>query len=58
MSEPVEHIRERIAEIRESAMVAVEEVANDAAEAVVGAVAPDMADADAVKAAVAAALKG
>ena len=48
----------RIAEIRESAMVAVGEVATDTAEAVVGAVAPDMADADAVKSAVTAAMKG
>ena len=48
----------RIAEIRASAMEAVEEVAGDAAEAVVGAVAPDVADAKAARAAVAAALKG
>ena len=48
----------RIAEIRESAMVAVGEVATDTAEAGVGAVAPDMADADAIKSAVTAAMKG
>lgn len=48
----------RIGEIRASALQAVEDVANETAEAVIGAVAPDMADAKAVKAAVASALKG
>jgi len=48
----------RIAEIRDSAMEAVAEVANDTAAAVVEAVMPDMADADAVKAAVQARLGG
>ena len=48
----------RIAEIRESAMQAVEEVAAETAEAVVGAVAPGTADAASVKTAVANALKG
>ncbi|MEO1613836.1 MAG: F0F1 ATP synthase subunit B' [Pseudomonadota bacterium] len=48
----------RIAETRASAMKAVEEVANDTAEALVGAIAPNVADAKAVKDAVAAALKG
>lgn len=47
----------RIAEIRAHALEAVEEVAADTAEAVVAAIAPDMADAEAVKAAVAGALK-
>ncbi|MEM7211267.1 MAG: F0F1 ATP synthase subunit B' [Pseudomonadota bacterium] len=42
----------RIAEIRESAMASVTEVANDTAVAVVDAVMPGVADADAVKAAV------
>lgn len=42
----------RIAEIRESAMISVTEVANDTAIAVVDAVMPGIADADAVKAAV------
>lgn len=48
----------RIAEIRKSAVEAVEEVAADTAEAVVAAIAPDLADAKAVKAAVAAQMKG
>ena len=48
----------RIGEIRASALQAVEDVANETAEAVIGAVAPGMADAKAVKAAVASALKG
>lgn len=42
----------RIAEIRESAMISVTEVANDTAIAVVDAVMPGIADADAVKTAV------
>lgn len=42
----------RIAEIREGAMASVTEVANDTAVAVVDAVMPGVADADAVKAAV------
>jgi F-type H+-transporting ATPase subunit b len=42
----------RIREIRDSAMAAVEEVANDTAAAVVDAVMPDVADAKAIKAAV------
>ena len=42
----------RIAEIRESAMISVTEVAHDAASAVVDAGMPGIADADAVKAAV------
>ena len=46
-----------IAEIRAHAMEAVEEVAAETAEAVVAAIAPDMADAEAVKAAVAGAMK-
>lgn len=48
----------RIGEIRDSAMKAVEEVAGDTASAIVEAIAPDMADADAARAAVAAHLKG
>lgn len=48
----------RIAEIRESAMQAVEEVAGDAAEAVIESVAPEMADAKAARAAVAEIVKG
>ena len=48
----------RIGEIRASALQAVEDVANETAEAVIGAFAPGMADAKAVKAAVASALKG
>ena len=48
----------RIGEIRASAMEAVEAVATDTAEAIVGAVAPDMADGAAIKSAVAGALKG
>ena len=43
----------RIAEIRDGAMASVEEVASDTAQAVLEAVMPDMADAKAVKAAVA-----
>ncbi|MEL6476845.1 MAG: F0F1 ATP synthase subunit B' [Pseudomonadota bacterium] len=46
----------RIAEIRASAMEAVEEVANDTAGAIVGAILPNAADAGALKAAVAARL--
>lgn len=46
----------RIAEIRTNAMAAVEEVAGDTANAIVEAVMPDAADADALKAAVAARL--
>lgn len=42
----------RIAEIRDSAMAAVEEVAQETAQAVVDVVMPDVADSDAVKAAV------
>ncbi len=42
----------RIAQIRESAMSSVEEVASETAQAVMEAVMPDMADADAVKKAV------
>ena len=42
----------RITEIRDSAMAAVNDVANDTAQAVVDAVLPGVADADAVKAAV------
>lgn len=48
----------RIAEIRESAMEAVEEVAADTAGAVLAAIAPDMADQDAARAAVAEIMKG
>ncbi|WP_246209865.1 F0F1 ATP synthase subunit B' [Pikeienuella piscinae] len=48
----------RIAEIRASAMQAVEEVAVDAAEAVIESVAPQMADAEAARAAVAEIVKG
>ncbi|MEM0923272.1 MAG: F0F1 ATP synthase subunit B' [Pseudomonadota bacterium] len=46
----------RIAEIRDSAMESVEAVASDTAGAVVDAVLPDAADADALKAAIAARL--
>ncbi|MEO0914387.1 MAG: F0F1 ATP synthase subunit B' [Pseudomonadota bacterium] len=49
---------ERIAEIRASAMQSVEEVANETASAVVEAVLPGAGDADALKSAVTAALKG
>ena len=42
----------RIAEIRESAMAAVDEVATETAQAVIEAIMPDMADAGAVRAAV------
>ena len=48
----------RIAEIRAHALEAVEEVATETAEAVVAAVAPDMADAAAIRSAVADAVKG
>lgn len=48
----------RIAEIRESAKQAVEEVAGDTAGAVIAAIAPDMADDAAAKAAVSATMKG
>lgn len=48
----------RISEIRESALKSVEDVANETAGAVVDAVLPGTADADALKSAVAAALKG
>ncbi|MEM7269804.1 MAG: F0F1 ATP synthase subunit B' [Pseudomonadota bacterium] len=48
----------RIAEIQTSAMAAVEEVAADTAESIVGAVAPDLADAGEVKSAVSGLLKG
>jgi len=48
----------RIGEIQASAMEAVESVANDTAEAIVSAVAPDLADAKAIKSAVAGAIKG
>ncbi len=48
----------RIGEIRDSATKAVEEVAGDTAEAIVEAIAPDMADAKALRASVAALVKG
>lgn len=48
----------RIAEIRDSAMEAVEGVAAETAQAVVEAILPDAADADALKAAVSARLGG
>ena len=48
----------RIGEIQASAMEAVETVANDTAEAIVAAVAPDLADSAAIKSAVADAIKG
>ena len=48
----------RIGEIQASAMEAVETVATETAEAIVSAVAPDMADSAAIKSAVAGAVKG
>ena len=48
----------RISEIQASALEAVEAVANDTAEAIVSAVAPDLADSAAIKSAVAGAIKG
>lgn len=48
----------RIDEIRKSALEAVEEVAGDTAEAIVEAIAPEMADAKAVRASVAENVKG
>lgn len=48
----------RIADIRATAMQAVEDVANEAAEAVIESVAPQMADAKAARAAVAEIVKG
>ena len=48
----------RIAEIQASAMEAVESVATETAEAIVGAVAPDLADAKEIKSAVAGLMKG
>lgn len=48
----------RIGEIQASALEAVEAVANETAEAIVAAIAPDLADAKAIKSAVAGAIKG